>query len=109
MADSLTGPFVVAATLLAIAGGAKLRAPATASRALTDAGLPSGHSLVRAFAASELALTPKRGLSCCACGLGVRDRSRPLSGPPGNRLGGDRPAQLPTEQQAPRRLRRVLL
>lgn len=56
MADSLTGPFAVAAIVLSTAGFAKLRAPATATRALASAGLPAAQSLVRAFGASEVAL-----------------------------------------------------
>jgi hypothetical protein len=54
--EALSGPFVIAALALCVAGVAKLRSPRPAAEALRAAGLPSHPSLVRAFAAAELAL-----------------------------------------------------
>jgi hypothetical protein len=62
MAQALTPPFLVAAFVLCVAGVAKLRAPATATRALAVLGLPARSGLVRALAAGEVAL----GLWCVA-------------------------------------------
>jgi hypothetical protein len=56
MAQALTAPLLVAALILCTAGIAKLRSPATATRALAGAGLPSSTLAVRAFAAAELVL-----------------------------------------------------
>jgi hypothetical protein len=56
VADALTPPFLVAATVLCIAGAFKLRSPAGAARALGVLGLPARVALVRALAAGELAL-----------------------------------------------------
>lgn len=56
MAQALTSPFLLAALVLCIAGGAKLRSPAAASRAAATLGLPSRLVLVRAFGLLELAV-----------------------------------------------------
>lgn len=56
MADVLTGPFAVAAIVVAVAGIAKLRAPAVATAALSELGLPSAPWIVRLLGAAELAL-----------------------------------------------------
>jgi hypothetical protein len=54
--EVLTAPFLVAASVLCLAGAAKLRSPAAAARALTTLGLPARLALVRALAVGELAL-----------------------------------------------------
>lgn len=56
MADILTGPFAVAAIVIALAGIAKLRAPAVAIAALSDLGLPAASAIVRMLGAAEIAL-----------------------------------------------------
>jgi hypothetical protein len=56
VAEGLTGPFAIAALVVAIAGMAKLRAPATAAAALVTLGLPGARKLVRLAALAELAL-----------------------------------------------------
>ena len=56
MAEVLTGPFAIAALVVAIAGVAKLRAPATATDALVTLGLPRARWLVRLAATVEVAL-----------------------------------------------------
>lgn len=56
MADALTAPLLIAAGLLVVSGLAKLRAPATAARALGVAGLPASPALVRTLSAVEIAL-----------------------------------------------------
>jgi methylamine utilization protein MauE len=56
MADVLTAPVAVAALVLAVAGVAKLRAPAPAAAALRELGLPAGRPLIRVFAVFEIAL-----------------------------------------------------
>jgi hypothetical protein len=56
MAAALTAPFAVAALVLCAAGVAKLRSPAGAVSALSVLGLPARTSLVRVFAAAELAV-----------------------------------------------------
>ncbi len=60
MATALTPAFAIAATVLCVAGIAKLRAPAGAVRALATLGAPASTGLVRAFACLELGL----GLWC---------------------------------------------
>jgi len=62
LAEALSTPFLVAALVLCAAGVAKLPAPAPAMRALAGAGLPARATLVRAFAALELALGLWAGL-----------------------------------------------
>jgi hypothetical protein len=56
VAEVLTGPFAIAALVVAIAGVAKLRAPATAADALATLGLPAARWLVRLGAMVEVAL-----------------------------------------------------
>jgi hypothetical protein len=56
VAGALTGPYALAALLLALAGVAKLRSPHAADRALRTAGLPARPGLIRAFAAAEVGL-----------------------------------------------------
>lgn len=63
MTEALSGPFVIAALALCVAGVAKLRSPRPAAEALRAAGLPSHPWLVRAFAAVELALGAYAALS----------------------------------------------
>lgn len=62
MAEALTPPFLVAASVLCIAGAFKLRSPAGAARVLGVLGLPARLALVRALAVVELAL----GIGCMA-------------------------------------------
>ncbi len=67
MREALTAPFLLATALLLLAGVAKLRSPAAASRALLTLRLPSRRSYVRGFALAEItlgagcALAPERG------------------------------------------------
>jgi hypothetical protein len=56
VADVLSGPFLIAALTLCVAGVAKLRSPAPAAGALRAARLPGNEAVVRVFAAGELAL-----------------------------------------------------
>ena len=56
MAEVLTGPFAIAALVVAIAGVAKLRAPAPAAEALVTLGMPPARWLVRLAALVELGL-----------------------------------------------------
>jgi hypothetical protein len=56
VAEALTGPFVIAALALCVAGLAKLRSPNPAAQALSIAGVPSSPLLIRTFAAAECAL-----------------------------------------------------
>jgi hypothetical protein len=56
VADVLTGPFAVAAIVVAVAGIAKLRAPAVATAALSELGLPGAPWIVRLLGAAEVAL-----------------------------------------------------
>jgi len=56
VADVLTGPFAAAAIVVAVAGIAKLRAPAVATAALSELGLPSAAWIVRLLGVAELAL-----------------------------------------------------
>ena len=56
MADVLTGPFAVAAIVIAVAGIAKLRAPAVATAALYELGLPGAVWIARVLGAAEVAL-----------------------------------------------------
>jgi hypothetical protein len=56
VAEVLTAPFLVAASVLCIAGAAKLRSPAEAARALAALGLPARLALVRTLAVGELSL-----------------------------------------------------
>ena len=56
MADVLTGPFAVAAIVVAVAGIAKLRAPAVATAALSELGLARVAWIARLLGAAELAL-----------------------------------------------------
>ncbi len=56
MAQALTGPYLIAALTLCVAGLAKLRSPRPAARAMRAADLPGGPLAIRAFAAGELAL-----------------------------------------------------
>lgn len=56
MADVLTGPFAVAAIVVAVAGVSKLRAPGVATAALHELGLPSAAWIARGLGAAELAL-----------------------------------------------------
>jgi uncharacterized membrane protein YphA (DoxX/SURF4 family) len=62
MGQALTPPFLVAGLVLCVAGAAKLRSPAAATRALAALGLPARAALVRAFSVCELVL----GLWCVA-------------------------------------------
>lgn len=54
--DALAGPFLAAALLLVVAGGAKLADPLPLVRALRSARLPAPVLLVRAAAAAEVGL-----------------------------------------------------
>jgi hypothetical protein len=54
--EVLIGPFAIAALVLGLAGGAKLRSPDPAARAAVTLGLPARRWLVRALAVSEIAL-----------------------------------------------------
>ncbi len=56
MVDVLTGPFAVAAIVVAAAGLAKLRSPTVAVRALRELGIPAVAGLVAVLAAAEVAL-----------------------------------------------------
>lgn len=56
MSAALVPPFVVAALLLCVAGGLKLRSPEAAAAALHALALPGGVWAIRALAAAELAL-----------------------------------------------------
>jgi len=56
MGDLLLGPFLAAAALLLAAGVPKLADPLPLVRALRAAGVPAGRSVVRAFAAGEVAV-----------------------------------------------------
>jgi hypothetical protein len=56
LGNALTGPYAVAAAVLCVAGLAKLRTPASASRALAGLGLPAGPSVIRAYAVLEIGL-----------------------------------------------------
>lgn len=56
MANVLTAPCAVAALVLVVAGVAKLRAPAPATGALRELGMPAGRVAIRAFALFEVAL-----------------------------------------------------
>jgi hypothetical protein len=56
VAQTLTGPYLVAALTLCVAGLAKLRAPSAAARAMRAASLPGNALGIRAWAAGELAL-----------------------------------------------------
>jgi hypothetical protein len=56
MGEALIGPLAVAAGVLCVAGLAKLRSPAPATRALASLGLPGGAGAIRAFAIAELGL-----------------------------------------------------
>jgi hypothetical protein len=56
VAQALSGPFLIAALTLCVAGVAKLRAPGPAAEALRSLRLPARPAMVRAFAAGELAL-----------------------------------------------------
>ena len=56
MTDALTPLFAVAAIVLCVAGLAKLRSPATATRALHAVRLPAPVWAVRALALAEIAL-----------------------------------------------------
>ncbi len=56
MGAALTPPLVVAALVVILAGGAKLRAPAGAAAALAVLRLPGGRTAVRALAVGEIGL-----------------------------------------------------
>jgi hypothetical protein len=56
VASVLTGPFAVAAIVVAVAGVAKLHAPAVAVAASRELGLRAGPGVIRVFAAAEVAL-----------------------------------------------------
>jgi hypothetical protein len=56
VAQALTGPYLIAALTLCVAGLAKLRAPNAAARAMRAAGLPGSPLAIRLFAGVELAL-----------------------------------------------------
>lgn len=56
MSEALTPPFLLAATVLLVAGAGKLRWPAAAAAAMATLNLPSRTAYVRAFAVAELAL-----------------------------------------------------
>lgn len=56
MAQALTGPYLIAALTLCVAGLAKLRAPDAAARAMRAADLPGNGLAIRAFAIGEVAL-----------------------------------------------------
>jgi hypothetical protein len=58
--EVLTGPFAVAAIVVAVAGAAKLRSPRVAAGALRELGLPAEPAIARAVGACELGL----GLWC---------------------------------------------
>ncbi len=53
---ALSGPFLAAAALLALAGAAKLRRPEGTRQALRTQGLPDAAALVRLLGAGELAI-----------------------------------------------------
>jgi hypothetical protein len=61
--EALSGPFVIAALALCVAGVAKLRSPDPAAEALRAAGLPSRSWVIRTFATAELALGAYAALS----------------------------------------------
>ncbi|HWE32211.1 MAG TPA: MauE/DoxX family redox-associated membrane protein [Solirubrobacteraceae bacterium] len=56
MAQALTGPYLIAALTLCVAGLAKLRAPSAAARAMRAARLPANVLAIRTVAGGELAL-----------------------------------------------------
>jgi hypothetical protein len=56
VAQALTGPYLIAALTLCVAGLAKLRAPNAAARAMRAARLPGNALAIRAFAVGEVAL-----------------------------------------------------
>jgi hypothetical protein len=78
VADVLTGPFAVAAIVVAVAGVAKLRAPAVAVGASRELGFRAGPRVIRAFAAAEVATgvwclvaagVAAAALACCYAGF----------------------------------------
>lgn len=77
MSAALAPPFVVAALLLCVAGGLKLRSPGPAAGALRVLGLPGAAWMVRVVAAGELALGavcalhPSRGSAAALAGAYV--------------------------------------
>jgi hypothetical protein len=56
VAHAVTGPYLIAALTLCIAGFAKLRSPRPAARAMRAAGLRGNPLAIRVFAAGEVAL-----------------------------------------------------
>ena len=56
MAQALSGPFLIAALTLCVAGVAKLRSPAAALSTLRAAHLPGGTVAIRVFAGGEVTL-----------------------------------------------------
>ena len=64
--DALAGPYLAAAALLVVAGGAKLLDPQPLVRALRSAGAPAPGWAVRAGAAAEV------GIGVLAVGTGAR-------------------------------------
>jgi hypothetical protein len=64
--DALAGPYLAAAALLVVAGGAKILDPQPLVRALRSVGLPAPAWLVRAGAAAEVAI------GVLAAGTGAR-------------------------------------
>ena len=79
MAQALSGPFLIAALTLCVAGVAKLRSPAPAVDTLRAARLPGGPVVIQAFAAGELTLgivaavsprtVPAAALACVYAGF----------------------------------------
>jgi hypothetical protein len=63
VAEALSGPFVIAALTLCVAGVAKLRSPALALNTLRAAHLPGGTGVIRIFALVELTLGIMAALS----------------------------------------------
>jgi hypothetical protein len=56
VAAALTAPLAIAALVLGVAGGSKLRSPEAAVAALASVGLPRGAGIVRALGVGELVL-----------------------------------------------------
>ncbi len=81
MAEALSGPFLIAALTLCVAGVAKLRSPVLALNALRAARLPGGTGVIRIFAVAELTLgiaaalrprtVPAAALACLYAGFAV--------------------------------------
>ena len=85
IADLTAGPFFGAALLLVAGGGAKLRRPAPAARALTAARIPGGTTSARAIGVAEVAagtaamLVPTVGTAAL---VALLDEGRTVPGEP---------------------------